>query len=99
MKPLRCGRLLAYVGKGRFVITKFDLSELVSEILHLIQISIPKIVRLELALAPDLPWIEADASQIQQIVMNLVINSAEAIGPGEGTVWVSTGLAEIDRKS
>src|SRR5450631_1189383 len=53
-------------------------------------------VRLDLALAPDLPWIEADASQIQQIVMNLVINAAEAIGPERGTVSVSTGVAEIE---
>ena len=89
-------QLLAYAGKGRFVITKFDLSELVLEMLRLIQTSIPKMVRLELALAPDLPWIEADASQIQQIVMNLVINAAEAIGPEGGTVWVSTGVAEIE---
>jgi PAS domain S-box-containing protein len=89
-------QLLAYAGKGRFDISKFDLSELVSEMLHLIQTSIPKIVRLELALAPELPWIEADSSQIQQILMNLVINAAEAIGPEGGTVWVSTGVAEID---
>src|SRR5205823_3361316 len=83
-------QLLAYAGKGRFVITRFDLSELVSEMLPLIKTSVPKNVQLELALAPDLLWIEADASQIQQIVMNLVINAAESIGPDGGTVLVST---------
>lgn len=86
-------QLLAYVGKGQAVVTRFDLSKLIAEILPLIQTSIPKTVRLELALQPGLPWIEADASAIQQIVMNLVINGAEAIGPEGGTVHLSTGVA------
>ncbi len=88
-------QLLAYAGKGRFVITRFDLSALIAQVLHLIQTSIPRIVQLELALAPDLPWIEADASQIRQIAMNLAINAAESIGPEGGIVRVSTGMADI----
>ncbi len=40
----------------------------------------------------DLPWIEADASQIQQIVMNLVINGGDAIGSEAGSLRVSTGV-------
>jgi len=48
---------------------------------------------LELLLAPGLPWIEADASQIRQIVMNLIINGAEAIGAEGGTVRVTTGIS------
>lgn len=89
-------QLLAYAGKGRFVVTRFDLSELIREIPQLIQASISKLIRLELTLAPDLPWIEADASQIRQIVMNLVINAAEAIGTVAGTVWISTGVTAIE---
>ncbi|WP_321476185.1 ATP-binding protein [uncultured Paludibaculum sp.] len=85
-------QLLAYAGKGKFVISRFDLSVLISEMLPLIAASIPKAVHLELALKPDLPWIEADASQIRQIVMNLIINGAEAIGAEGGTVRVATGL-------
>ena len=72
-------QLLAYAGKGRFVIEPIDLSALVREIAGLIQTSIPKNVQLRLELADDLQWIEADASQVQQVVMNLVINGAEAI--------------------
>jgi len=91
-------QLLAYAGKGHFVVTRFDLSELVSEMLPLIQTSIPKVVRLDLRLPPDLPWIKADSSEIQQIVMNLVINGAEAIGPEGGVVQVSTGTASLDAR-
>jgi CheY-like chemotaxis protein len=49
---------------------------------------------MELSLPPGLPWIKADASEIEQIVMNLVINGAESIGPDGGTVCVSTGSTE-----
>jgi two-component system NtrC family sensor kinase len=43
-------------------------------------------------LAVDLPLIHCDGSQIQQVVMNLVMNGAEATRTkGEGSVWVRTG--------
>jgi CheY-like chemotaxis protein len=89
-------QLLAYAGKGEIVVTRFDLSGLVAEILPLIEMSIPKTVRINLSLSPALPWIEADASAVQQIIMNLIINGAEAIGPEGGSVRVSTGAAPLD---
>jgi PAS domain S-box-containing protein len=86
-------QLMAYAEKGDVIVTTFDLSALIAEILPLIETSIPKTVQLVLKLAPGLPWITADASEIQQIVMNLVINGAESFGPAGGTLRVSTGLA------
>ena len=74
-------QLLAYAGKGASVVAPFDLSDLITKILPLIDTSIPKTVQLELSLAPNLPWINADSSEIQQVIMNLVINGAEAFGP------------------
>jgi CheY-like chemotaxis protein len=62
-----------------------------------LQTSIPKSVELQLALESDLPWIEADASQIQQIVMNLVINGAESINPEGGLLRVSTGMVPVNK--
>ena len=91
-------QLLAYAGKGHFVISAIDLSELVRQIAGLVQASVSKLVRLDLELAPQLPAIDADASQIQQVVMNLVINAAEAIGDGPGMVTVRTGLQMVDGK-
>jgi two-component system cell cycle sensor histidine kinase/response regulator CckA len=90
-------QLLAYAGKGRFVILKVDLSAVVGEISSLIRTSIPKSVQLRLQLSSSLPVIEADPSQIQQLIMNLVINGAEAIG-GEsaGTVLVTTERQNVD---
>jgi PAS domain S-box-containing protein len=92
-------QLLAYAGKGRFIIEPIDLSALVREIAGLVQASIPKHVQLRLELRDDLPLIAADASQIQQIIMNLVINGAEAIGPANnGTVLVTTGEQNVDEQ-
>jgi PAS domain S-box-containing protein len=91
-------QLLAYAGKGQFVITRFDFSKLIAGMLPLIAASIPKSVELDLALKPAMPWIEGDASQIRQIVMNLIINGAEAIGPEGGTVRVSTGESQTDSR-
>jgi PAS domain S-box-containing protein len=89
-------QLLAYAGNGTVMVTGFDLSKLISELLPLIGTSIPKTVQLELSLPRDLPWIKANASEIQQIVMNLIINGAEAIGPEGGRVRVSTGVANFE---
>lgn len=90
-------QLLAYAGEGRFLIEPVNISELVREISNLIQTSIPKNVQLRLDLKEDLPLIDADGSQIQQVVMNLVINGAEAIPDHEnGTVLVTTGVQNVD---
>jgi PAS domain S-box-containing protein len=89
-------QLLAYAGKGRFVMRTLDLSDLVREISGLVQTSLPKEAQLRLQLADNLPGIDADPGQLQQIVMNLVINGAEAIGPEGGSVLVRTGAQDVD---
>src|SRR5262245_42968841 len=88
-------QLLAYSGKGKFIVRPINLSDLVREISGLIQPSIPKMVQLRLDLDRDLPAVEGDSSQLQQLVMNLVINGAEAIGEGAGSVMVTTGVREV----
>jgi len=90
-------QLLAYSGKGRFVIQPVDLSELTREMTMLVRTSIPRTVELRLDLAADLPAVEGDRGQLQQLIMNLVINGAESI-PVEkpGSVSVTTGVQFID---
>ena len=91
-------QLLAYSGKGKFIIEPASLSSLVEETQSLVQISIPRTVQLEIRAAPDLPRVEADPSQIQQLLMNLVINAAEAIGDKPGVVRVTTGKETLETK-
>lgn len=88
-------QLLAYAGKGRFVIEPLDLSQLVREMLPLIRSSIPRKVRLAIDLPDGLPAIEADKGQIEQVVMNLIINAAEAIHGETGTVTVNTAIRSV----
>ena len=83
-------QMLAYSGRSRFHKEPLDLSTEVRQITNLVQASIPKNVRLSLTLGEGLPAIEGDSSQIQQVVMNLVINGAEALGPEQGAVEVRT---------
>jgi PAS domain S-box-containing protein len=89
-------QLLAYAGKGRFVIAPLDLSALVTDINKLIGASIPKTVSVRMELDKNLPAIEGDRNQLQQLVMNLIINGAEAIGQECGAVTVRTGTHQID---
>jgi PAS domain S-box-containing protein len=85
-------QLLAYAGKGRFVVEPVDLSRVVEDMVPLIQSSIPRKVELILKLAPTLPAVQADRTQIEQLVMNLLINAGEAIQNEVGSVVVTTEL-------
>ena len=87
-------QLLAYAGKGKVVTRSLDVSAIVSNTARLLESCISKKVSLELALGAGLPPVEADPSQIQQVVMNLVINAAEAIGSRSGVVRLSTSREE-----
>jgi two-component system cell cycle sensor histidine kinase/response regulator CckA len=85
-------QLLAYAGKGQFTIGPVDVDRLLSEIKPLIAASISKNVEVRLDLNHDVPLVEGDATQIQQLLMNLILNGAEAIGEERaGTVLVRTG--------
>ena len=83
-------QMLAYAGKGSFVIRMLSLNEVVRELVPLLGTSLSKKVELDLSLESDLPYIEADRSQIEQVVMNLVTNAADAIADKEGTIRIRT---------
>ncbi len=92
-------QMLAYAGRGRFVTETFDVGDLVRETSTLVRTSIPKTVDLVLNTAPDLPPIEADPAQIQQIIMNLLINAGEAIGENkQGRLEIRTSIREFDAR-
>ena len=92
-----CKQMLAYSGRGRFVVQKIDLNRLVDETTHLLQVSISKHAMMQFNFAAGLPSIEADATQLRQVVMNLVINASEAIGAKSGVIGLTTGLVRADR--
>jgi CheY-like chemotaxis protein len=90
-------QLLAYSGRGSLTVDTLNLSDLVREISALIQASIPKNVQVRLQLDEQLEPVKVDASQLQQVAMNLIINGAEAVPEGAfGSVLVSTGFQMVD---
>ncbi len=90
-------QMLAYSGKGRFLVQNRDLNQVIREMVHLLEVSISKKVILRLGLTEAPVPIRADAAQIQQVLMNLVTNAADAIGEQEGTIRITTAMAALDR--
>lgn len=86
-----CDQLLGFSGKGRFVVKPINLSEVVEVMGQLIVVALDKSVVVKYDLAKDLPAIDADMSQLQQIILNLIINASEAIEGKTGLVTVVTG--------
>lgn len=91
-----CRQMLAYAGKGRLVIQPVDLASLVRETVPLLHVSIPRKATLTICLPDSLPAIRGDAAQLSQVLMNLVINAAEALGEGEGLIAVSGRVQAVD---
>jgi PAS domain S-box-containing protein len=91
------GQMLAYAGKGRMVIELFEMNTLVEEITALLEVSIAKTTMLRYMLAPQLPSIAGDATQIRQVIMNLVLNAAEAVGAAPSTIVIATGALHVDQ--
>ncbi|KAA3612004.1 MAG: PAS domain S-box protein [Calditrichaeota bacterium] len=85
-----CNQMLAYSGKGKFVIQPIDINEIVRDMALLLNVSIPKKVSLQVDLDPNLPAIEADVSQTRQVIMNLITNAADAIGKEAGVIKIKS---------
>ena len=90
-------QLLAYSGRGRFVVEPFNPGALVEEMSHLLEAVVPKNVTLKLQIPPGLEPLVGDAAQIRQVVMNLITNAAESIGARSGIVNVALGMMSCDR--
>jgi PAS domain S-box-containing protein len=91
-----CKQMLAYSGKGRFLIQFVNLNAVIHEMWSLLESSISKKATLEFKASSALPDIEADPSQLRQIVMNLVINASEALEGNPGLITIRTGMTEAD---
>jgi CheY-like chemotaxis protein len=88
--------MLAYAGKGHFIIEPVDLNELVEGMGSLMHVSVSKKALQRNELAGGLPSIDADAAQIRQVLMNLITNASEAIGEEEGVITITTGVVDAD---
>lgn len=89
-----CRQMLAYAGRNEIQHAPIIMNSLVNEMVKMLHSGIKKNVAIELNLC-ELMVIIADSSQIQQVVMNLIINAAEAIGDNNGTIRISLNRADI----
>ncbi len=89
-------QMLAYSGKGSFKTESIDLTDLIQSMVSLIKVSISNKADLTLDLHENLPKIYGDASQIRQIIMNLLTNASEALENKPGVVRISTGVQYCD---
>jgi PAS domain S-box-containing protein len=92
-----CRQMLAYSGRGGFIVKPQNVSEVVGSTVELLRSSIDKRHLLRLSAVPDLPLVVADASQIAQVTANLVLNASEAIGQRPGTIHVVVSRQYADR--
>ena len=92
-----CGQLLAYSGEGKFVLERLDMNTFIRDMMPLVDVAAPPSVVRRLALTHGLPLVEADRTQLQQAVMNLITNAIEAIDERDGYITVATfaGRAEL----
>ncbi|MCB0140468.1 MAG: response regulator [Caldilineaceae bacterium] len=71
-------KLLAYAGKGHFVFEEVDVNAVIKETIELMDVSVHKQQTLNLQLAPQLRPLWVDSSQLQQVILNLLVNAFEA---------------------
>jgi signal transduction histidine kinase len=90
-----CRQLLAYAGRGHVPTGTTDLNHLVKNSTALLGLPTAQSTGIRLALAADLPTVRADPAQVRQVLMNLVMNAAEAIGDTGGEIVIRTRTVEI----
>jgi len=90
-------QMLAYAGRGSLEMSAVDLGDVTRDLVGLLGGSALRACRVELEIAPDLPAVEADVTQIRQVVLNLLTNSGEALGAEGGQVRVSVASRRLER--
>lgn len=89
-------QMLAFSGKGAFVVRTLNLGMLVREMIPVVEASISKTTVLQVETSEPIPAIEGDVSQLSQMIVNLVGNASEALEERPGTITLTTGVMECD---
>ncbi len=89
-------QMLAYSGKGSFVIEPIDLNEVVREMASLLEVSISKRAEMSYELSDSIPMVVGDATQLRQVIMNLITNASDAVGEADGTITIASEVKYCD---
>ncbi len=90
-----CRQMMAYAGKAQLIKTKINMVEKVEEIVAMLNATLPLNAEIKTDISAGIPLIEGDASQLGQVVMNLIINASEAIGTKQGKVDISLASVKV----
>ena len=90
-----CRQMMTYAGKAQLTKIKINMVEKVGEVVGMLKATLPHNAVIKTDLSAEIPLIEGDASQLGQVVMNLIINSSEAIGTEQGEVEVSLASIKV----
>ncbi|ABD70478.1 PAS/PAC sensor hybrid histidine kinase [Rhodoferax ferrireducens T118] len=81
-----------------------QLADVVQETVHLLKVTLPPLVDMQVRIDPSTPLVLADATQVEQALLNLCTNAIHAIGPRRGTLSIELGhkltadLGRIERR-
>ncbi|MEM7147835.1 MAG: ATP-binding protein [Verrucomicrobiota bacterium] len=89
-------QMLAYSGRGTYQTTCFDVNTVITEIADLLKASVDKKAKFALELSEEAPVTRGDASQMHQVLLNLITNASDALKDGEGTITLRTGFEELN---
>ena len=90
-------QMLAYAGRARFVVEPLDVNRVISDVSELVSAAISKKATVQFDFAADLPLVEADPTQLRQVLMNMLVNASDALGAGSGTIAVVTRPVQASR--
>ena len=88
-------QLLAFSRRQILQAMILDINDVVASIQKLLRRTIPENIELQLELSPALDAVHADPGQLEQVVLNLAINAADAM-PRGGQLRVVTGVEHVD---
>jgi len=91
-------QILAYAGRGKYVLGRSRWTDIVSELTQLLQSTLSKRARLVLELSDAPSFMEGDATQLRQVAMNLITNASEALDDKDGMITVRTGQCRCDAR-
>ncbi|WP_309396521.1 hybrid sensor histidine kinase/response regulator [Cerasicoccus maritimus] len=90
-----CRQMLAYAGHAEINRSVFDINEILSDLASFIRITVDPSVTLNQEITQDIGHIEADASQVRQVLLNFLTNASEALPTSGGRITISTGRAKM----
>ena len=96
-----CRQMLAYAGKGTLTMEPVPLLPLLQETIAMLRSTVPMQLKIGVEnLSPDqFLWVQGDQTQLGQVVMNLVLNAADAIGPHPGRIDVTMTIKHLEKSS